>query len=468
MTKTAHFIFRVDTNKPFHKSSGIINDYWKNALSKFGYKLISFHQRRVTESILPGQRLIPLEIYSLIHKISLENIPDITFYDDHGLAIKTPLKRDNHKNILFFHGLRGNPGSVLANPLIDFYCCNSNYLKNVLSSFMLFPNFEKKSIIDAHGINSITSITLPVPMIDFPNGYENEGADLPSIIHRTIINGYIIGHSIQRDKPVLSALVFILKYLNELCENNGTKKVKLVIRDNVLTPLKKFIYQQKNINREKILDYFIPVPLMNNSATTELMESSSFGLCYNCYPESFGIYPLESVMLNSPIYTNGIGNNRYLLPSGHGIDVFETKGMEFGNFKEYEKVAEKIFHDLHSNQKANNCEKGLEYIRKTYNKAQFEESVFSMLDLLYSEKIPYNEKINFDDLTFYLSPLVRNIDTKTGHVISDYKSIILSREELDLLILLVGKKIKDMDNSLTNKLGNVYSLFYKGIIALNK
>ena len=68
----------------------------------------------------------------------------------------------------------------------DLYCCNSIYLSSLLRSFMLFPNFKERTILDARGINLVTSIRLPVPYFDYPNGYDNEGESLPNEIEESL------------------------------------------------------------------------------------------------------------------------------------------------------------------------------------------------------------------------------------------------------------------------------------------
>ena len=64
-----------------------------------------------------------------------------------------------------------------------------------------------------------------------------------------------------------------------------------------------------------------------NRITLRDILSHQVGLAYNTFPEPFGFYVLESVHNGTPVYTNGAGNNRFLLPPGHGIVVQETGEM---------------------------------------------------------------------------------------------------------------------------------------------
>jgi len=458
-------IFKVDTNKPFHKSSGIINLYIKNALQNLDFKVCSFHEER-THKISHGERLIPISNFQLLHQVLIAEIPDITFYDDLGLGIKTPLKMANHRNILFFHGLRGFPGTVLGNSSIDLYCCNSKYLESLLSSFMLFPDFKKSKVLDAKGAASTTFIRLPVPMLDYPDGYLSEGENLPSSVFDALRDGSLIGHSIQRDKPSPTALLYIMRSLNQIAKKEISKTCKLVVSQAIIPEIASLAKTNFPLNHEMIMKWFIPVPLLKNSELLFLMKESHFGLCYNRVPESFGIYPLESVLAGCPIYTNGVGNNRYLLPPQHGIVVYESELIEFYKLEEYHNLAVKIFDDIVTGDAVNKCQYGVKYINQNHSGLTFENDMKSTFNILEQQKEFDSSRFEFNNLVFKMSPLVRFYNSKTGYVISDYKDIVICSESISLIKNVLGKTADCISQNDHQTIKNLTNLFYQGVIAL--
>lgn len=463
MKNDIHMILKVDIDRPFHKSSGIINYYLWEALTKAGHTVKVFPQGRPSK-ITHGERLIQLNEFALLHRIAIDRVPDITLYCGQGLITETPKRRSEHKNVVFLHGLRGYPGILVCNPAIDLYCCNSNYLKAVLLSIMLFPDFVRRSVLDPRGAQLVTSIALPVPLLDYPSGYDNEGVDLPLSVRDALQSNSVIGHSVQRDKPSPLATCMIMRELNQQAGDSEPAMFKLVISEDVLPEITAEIQARWPDQADKMLQWFIAVPLLNNTALITLMRRSAFGLCYNRYPESFGIYPLESVVVGCPIYTNGIGNNRRLLPAGHGINVIETIDMAFHDVKEFHHVADRIRADLQYGEGRVECGKGAEYIAATHNREVFERNVETALSRL--EREPVSLHIDFDALIFELSPLVRAWQPITGRVVSDFKSGILTEHEIDIVCTVLGQPASVVRPDDTRLIEKLYTLFYRGILAL--
>ena len=447
MKKTIHMVFKVDTKTPFHKSSGIINNYLRETLEELGFDIHYFNKKRSAKDT-HIEKLIPLEVVSKIHQISICEKPNITIYDDHGLSIQTPKSVEGNINILFFHGLKGSPQAVIQNKNIDIFCCNSHYLATALYSLMRFPDLDRKMILDNR--SNVFHIRLPIPILDYPNGYFNEGSNLPNSIKIAIDQGYYIAHAVQRDKSSAHALISIMSNLNKQLQDK-------VINNDMEDSIRELMLKKGND-----YDYdnlFISVPLLNNSALISLMKISSFGLCYNKYPDSFGIYPLESVFLGTPIYTNGIGNNRFLLPENHGIFVYETVKMaRYG--EDYDIVATDIISGLSSDIVTKACDKGREYIKNNHNRSTLKSDVSDLL--MYAGKT-IETVINTEKLKVTLSPLVRIWCFESSYVVSDYKNICLSFEENNLIHSLLGCYFHEIH--LENK-ELFYSLFYKGILSL--
>ncbi len=467
-TQLANMLFVVDTDQPYHKSSGVINDYFRGALTRAGFQVQRFHRQRVHRDppthVPYAERLIPLSDLALLHQIAVAPNPSITFYDGLGLDIWAPRSLSNHRNVVFLHGLRGCTGLAVANAAIDLYCCNSDYLSRVLSSFMLLPDWRRRELIDPRGSALVRSLRLPIPILEYPDGYPNEGGDLTKVVIQALDSDAVIGHSIQRDKASPTALLCIVRALNELAKARGTAGFRLVVSTAIMPELEDLVRSHFVDDREEMLDWFIPVRLLNNSALVSLMRRCRFGLCYNRVPESFGIYPLESVFVGCPIYSNGAGNNRWLLPPHHGITVYESESMAFGGLDDYNRVAQQILEDLDSGHSSVDCDKGAAYIAMHHSRVEFEHDLNLALATL-DQEITQPE-VEFKDTVFDLSPLVRWWNPDSGRVISDHRNLTLDGRLSDLVANVCGMgpdQLGKIDCELARDLDY---LFHSGVLQL--
>jgi hypothetical protein len=174
------------------------------------------------------------------------------------------------------------------------------------------------------------------------------------------------------------------------------------------------------------------------------MRACRFALAYNRFPEPFGFYPLESVYQGCPVYTNGAGNNRHLLPPEHGIQVLETPGMapmpgQGPDLRAYRAVAERIAQDLASPDETRRaCARGRDMIAATWSMANFGDDLAQALASL-DEATPVVPA--FDTLEVAASPLVRSLDLATGVCFNDYATTVLDAAECALLRDLIGRAV---------------------------
>jgi hypothetical protein len=170
---------------------------------------------------------------------------------------------------------------------------------------------------------------------------------------------------------------------------------------------------------EKIFEYLIPMPNISNRSLVWIMKNSSFGLCYDQVIEAFGFYPIESVYCGSPIFTNGPGNVRHLLPRDHGIVRNENIDMYFGpeqaRVKAYESTAHAIYDSVTKSIGKKQCINGKKYIRLHYHPGQFTKN----LRLCFS-KIKTKRKRKFKtQLHISKSPYLRIADWEKGRFVTD-------------------------------------------------
>jgi hypothetical protein len=459
MKRIAHMLFAIETDQPFRKSSGIINHYIRQALESFDFQVYEFNRDSRLE--LPhAEQLIPLADVSLLHQVSLVPEPAVTFYDDLGLSIRAPVSRVDHRNFLFFHGLRGNPGMISANLAVDLYCTNSAYTRRILRSFMLFPDWRRRRVLDVRGAAATTSVRLPVPLIDYPDGYPSTGEDLPLEVVKAFRSGAVLGHSVQRKKASPNAILHIMGELNAFADADGAPGYQLVITRDLWSELKVVLENHSVADRDRAARWFLVVPLLKNTAMVSLMKSCRFGLCYNRIPDSFGLYPLESVWLGCPVYTNGIGNYRWLLPAGHGIYIHETEEMAFGDLMHFKDVARRIHTDVGNPPEAA-CALGRAYIAENHNRTCFNLDFRHAVEQLDGEA----HRIEFDELTFELSPVVRSWNPKTRRVVSDHRNLVLELESADIIENVIGRttaSVTDRDV----RIEKLTALFHTGVLAL--
>lgn len=464
MAQHIHLILQVDTDEPFHKSSGIINHYLQNSLIESGFAVSVFARRRSHE-ITIGERLLQLQQFSLLHQISLADQPDISIYCGQGISIDTPKKKDNHKNAVFLHGIRGYPGILIKNDALDLYICNSEYLKSVLISLMMFPDFRRREVLDNHGRMRVCSVRLPIPILEYPSGYPNEGADLPPAVTDLFQKGFMIGHSVQRDKPSPAALAALTMHLHNESKARKLPGVKVIISNDILPELTELFRQQYPEEADNFFDFFYAVPLLNNGALLTLFQNTDFGICYNRYPESFGIYPLESIYVGCPIYSNGIGNNRHLLPAGHGMIIRETFATATGSADAFHPIAVEILEDCLTGRRKAECSKGADYIKAHHNKSNFSEDIKTAVCHLQNDST-INSYPELNQMVVQLGPLIRQWDPESGQVISDYASKTLLPEENDLLKSIIGKTPKQLQSRSEKERLQLYPLFHEGLVTL--
>lgn len=462
MSKTAHMLFAIETDLPFRKSSGVINHYFLEGIETLGFKVHRFH--RDSRLQLPhAEQLIPFSDASLLHKVVMAPTPAVTFYDDLGLSIRPPVARHGHRNFLFFHGLRGNPSIVSGSNAIDLFCTNSRYLERTLSSIFLLPDWSRGCVLQGRGAAALTSVRLPIPLLDYPDGYPSVGDDLPQEVLAALDNGVILGHSLQRKKALPEALVAILCELNSLAAERKYPLYRVVVTHEIMPEVNALISMLPEFKQKRVAKYFLPVQQLNNTALVSLMRACRFGLSFNRIPDSFGLYPLESVFLGCPIYTNGIGNNRWLLPQDSGITVMETESMAFGSVRDYLTVARRIQADLVAGQE-DACARGRCFISKEHNRATFNEDLATAvksLDDLAGE-------ISFEELQVGYSPTVRSFNPQSGRVVSDHRNLELDQELVRLIQEVIGSSATWVRRHCSTRFTELTYLFHHGVLCLQR
>lgn len=417
--------------------------------------------------------MLPLGLAEFHSRSAGPGVADVAIYDDAGTTTTVPSRQWANKNAVIYHGLAFGASAWMSNPDIDLHCANSPYLARVLRSLFAYPDWQTRTILNAQAFDSVTDISLAVPCVAHPGGDPDfaHGADLPIALQNFLASKVIAGHALQPRKQDWAATASIVLCLNQLARQRGTERIVLLVSEASLDPerrraLDSFLAP----HGYRCDDLFIAVPTLNQRALFKLVQRCRFGLSYNVFPEPFGFYVLESVYGGCPVYTNGAGNNRFLLPPDHGLVVDEplstidnVRGVEI---HAYQAIAERIHTDfLSPEQIREQCQRGAQLIEAQWSPQSFERSLSTALERLMQAEASI---VEFDTLEIGLGPLVRHFDQKSGLLLSDYASGVLDRSSAELLNKLLGKRCAELESKEMKAIERNHGFFRRGALTLTK
>ncbi|HEU4404178.1 MAG TPA: hypothetical protein VFS43_02625 [Polyangiaceae bacterium] len=458
---------------PHGGAPGAINLILEQELSKLGWRLDPHHHYR-----LHGRdRLLPFASAERVSRLEAAPPADAAIYCDIGLAIRPPRRSIAAKNLVLFHGLVGEPGVWIANPLIDRYLALSDYVRDIARAILTMPDWRRRRCLDPRAFHAVDAVVAPLPCVERPDGADEAGGEaVPEAALRALAAGDVVGHAIQPRKADWRAVFSILLELNRLERGRGGgRRVRLVVFEGDYAALEQSLAHGYPLDvgaaRAALAelgcglgDLLIPSPALSQQALFDLFRKSAFGLAYNTFPEYFGFYVLESVFHGCPVYTNGIGNNRRSLPAGHGIDAAESPDMAFGGPGAYAPVARRIVEGLARPEGPRAaCRLGRAYIERTYTRAAFAASLADSLGRALAGDAP--EPPAFDALRVALNPAVRAFDPEGGRVVSDYVSLRLDGRDLEIVHDVLERRAGEVHFE-GARLDRLQSLFTRGVLAL--
>ncbi len=453
---------------PFQGSVGYVNNGIAAVLARNGFEIRRFDAER---SGTPGATL-PLGRAAQFAADLGRGPADIAIHDDEGAALRIPSRRWAERNIVLYHGLAYGAGAWMANPEIDLHCANSRWLARVLISLFAFPDWLNRRCLNADALTRVTDFQLPVPCVEFPEGdpRQSAGADVLPEVMRMLDGPLIVGHALQSRKQDWLATLGVIYWLNELARANGTRRVLLLVPGLSLDPrTRQALDALLAPTGGTCGDFFVPLPHLNQQALFKVMRGCRFGLAYNHFPEPFGFQVLESVHNGCPVYTNGIGNNRFLLPPGHGIVVQETAEMVAtpeapASIAAWRPVAESIHADLaQPARRQSECRRGAGFIESTWSPARSEQSLLEALDRAEGALPPAPP---FEEMRVDYSPLVRHLEASTGRLLDDYGNDVLGADAVRLLQDLAGNRCADLASADMQRIEQEHGFFRRGILTL--
>lgn len=475
------FFYHASTN-PEPGGPHTINGLLEKILGEFGYTIssISYVETIQDKTSHHGQFIAMEEARRVANLTS--NAVDLAFYCDGGVQICPPSRRNARHNVIFFHGMARNVGIWSTNPDIDLYLANSSYLAEVLRGLLTMPRWQNGWCIDAKSYYSVKPIRLGLPWLSTSNLDQEdreELSQLPPAVKQAIKDGDLLGHALQPGKSDRFAHLEIMFHLSRVAAEQGRKALLLVTEVDfasfgtyLMDPTNpwaiRFQGQLKQAGLQ-LKDLMIPMPRLPRNQLFRIFQSCTFGLSYNVVPEAFGIYVLESVFHGCPVYTNGSGNMRHVLPENNGIHVIESEDMVFGARNGYTEVAARILHDSAAGRDATKkaCARGRDFILKNYCHETMKKDLTDCLSSLDHKDQSVVKTLDPGHLTIRLGPLVRSWNHRTGALISDLLNDILPPHKQALIHGILGRKGDDVIAELgTTDLVVVDELFCAGILAL--
>lgn len=478
MHKIINTFYQHPPKRPFSGCCSAINASVIETLKELGHEVQGVHGDGRWNP-RPVHDAIPMEAPQMVMQIKALPKADIAIHCDSGLRLGGLRRTSARKHVVFFHGF-GGFNTWARNTMVTRFWGYSRYVHDVVRSLLGMPDMQRRQLLDPRGFGSVSFIRMALPCIEYPAGAYAEGAaELPAPIKEAIVQGDILGHCVMASKVDTRAAYTIILMLNRLAQENRLgRKLRLVVGEGMFDIAQSLMQRPsdqlpaeysllrdtlKSLNLN-VADILIPVPLLAQGALFELMRACRFGLFYNVYQEPFGFYPLESVFHDCPVYTNGIGNLRSLLPDDHGISVCESEDMVTGNLHAYLPVAQTIYEDIvrHPEATRERCRRGTRYIRENYNRDTMRDDIRIELERL-DEK---PERIAFDSLITRLGPLVRHWNPASGIAVTDSSWRRLHEREVELLQAVLDQPIAGTKRWAKTEQTTLEQLFREGILSL--
>ncbi|MHA7632541.1 glycosyltransferase [Corallococcus sp. M7] len=459
--------------EPFRNAGGVVNGLILEDLRRQGHEVTGHFRHRLDGNDIS----MPLATADRLRHILAQPPADLAIFCDQGLLIHPPGPRVARRSAVVFHGLVGGQSLWLGNPAVDLYCATSAYLREVLISLLTLPDVRRRVCLDPSGFDKVVDFRAGLPCVASPTGDARmEGASIPVEVQEALDAGDVLGHALQPRKPDWYAVLSILVHLHLRSREENGPRYRLIVDaedfafiDYSFTHGFPFDVSGARSMLDgmglKLTDLLLPIRRLSQAELFRLFELTKFGLSFNIYPEPFGFYPLESVFRGCPVYTNGIGNNRFSLPPGHGIRVFDNVDMAFGDPFSFREVADTIVDDLRSRERVTReCAQGREFIARNFDRDSFTRTWRKALAHL---DAPRPRPQPFESLLVKQGPTVRRLEEPTGRVVSDFRHQTLEPRALAILKASLGRPmgqvLEDMNEA---DQALLQGLFSQGVLTL--
>ena len=390
------FFFDGASTPPFGGSFGVLAHFFHQAFQRAGHRVTS--------------RLCPLaDKHSPLTSRCRDGTIDARFFYEELFPRYRPPATAPAPSLVFFNLLYLERAERIARATTLLF--NSTYLRDCHA-------WELQSAGLPHP--RMGALPIPIPLLAFPDGYPSDGVRLDIDTLAGMLGRARIGHLMRPGKIDYFAVCSLMHHLNQLARESDQPPCYLAIPASEIRSFASTLEQMPLPSTTA--DCLVPLPPLDNHSMIQLMRFSDFGLCYDQCVEAFGFYPMESVLCGCPIFSNGSGNLRHLLPPDHGISIHEDTSHYWGEpaarMNAYRPTAASILDAVTSGEGRLCTSRGQSYIREHHSLERFDQAVELWLQRSIEE--PVNTlRLTPERTRVGLSPYLRVADWRRGRFITD-------------------------------------------------
>jgi hypothetical protein len=451
---------------PFQGASAALNTYFVEYLRRRNYSV------RV---IGVQSTYVPLNALDTLEHIKAAGPVDLAVYCDLSHWLESVNIVTAKQTVVFFHGLVGTP-LVWMMRHFDALCCNSQWTIDVLRSLAGYPLWDHGQLLCPDIYQRSHRIRCPLPALSYPEG-AIAGETLPDEFYeRLATDSSVIGLDSfwEADDQTHCHIVVAL---NIVARQRGDRRLfRLVVQPGKLETLARWLQsgrsQQDWLGASlrtlelSLSDIFAPLPTarVRQADLFRLMRMCRFALMFNRVPESFGLMPLECVLNDCAVHTNGSGNIRYLLPPSHGIVIHDGDPKLESADRALEAARAIYEHSLNEStgtrsERQAECERGRHYIRTTYTADAFEQDLEEVL-----HRCSMSGNGSAPELCLAKGPLVRRWDSGGTDIVCDTGVVRLTQHQEERARELLGASATKLFHAAADDQALVSHLWRKGLL----
>jgi hypothetical protein len=402
---------------PFSGSCSVVSHLLRRGLEGAGFgceeTLIAPQRLDAAGTVVPAEPLV----------LPASGADRLLFFEEVFLRTRFERSADRAQACVFFNLLCFGDRDIGRFANVATLLFNSEFLARVFLAFATDPTAPER--VEGFRATHVAACPLALPQIEFESGYPSHGATFPPAELARLATHHVLGHALRPGLDPVAAVAIV----HALARLVPDRPPRLFVLQSQWPELMEVAAELRVADPSSL---FEPVARLNNPSLLAVMQSSDFALAYDRSIEAFGFYALESVWCRTPVYTNGAGNLRHLLPPGHGIECHENAAMAFGEGRErldaYAPVAERIASDLKSRSVQRRCELGRAELLRRYTPDRFARAVLAALRAG-QPNVPRATAAE----GVVLHPLVRLCDLESGRIVTDEAAVELDEAARRLL-----------------------------------
>jgi len=450
---------------PFQGASAALNTYLLEALRRhYSVRVVSVQSSYV-----------PLNALDMLERIKDAGPADLAVYCDLSHWIDLVHVVAAKRTIVFFHGLVGTP-LVWMTRRFDALCCNSQWTTDVLRSLAGYPLWHCARVLCPDIFDRSYRVRCPLPALGHPNGAIS-GDPLPDEFYGRLArdsSAAVLGSFWEADDQMHGQLIVAINAVAQ--EHGDRRRFRLLVLPGKLEQLERWLrsggrqpellcsrLQSLQLSLADVITT-LPTVRVKQADLFRLMRICRFALMFNKVPESFGLMPLECVLNDCAVHTNGSGNIRHLLPPSHGILVHDVPPRE-PSADWALSVARAIYTHSMSESAEGLSEgraeltRGRAYIHSTYTSDAFDEDIERIV-----HQCGRSRTVAAAELRLARGPLVRRWDAGDTDILCDTGIVKLTTRQEARVRHLLGASAATLFAAAPDDQALVSGMWRKGLL----